>query len=235
MSAGNNLDIVQILLDSSIVVKIDLLLLVLASVVSWGIIFKKKTQFKKLKGLNEDFEEVFFSTPTLKETYDITRDVDNSPYKAIFDDGYTEFLKIRDTYHGDLGMVREYLKDFGTSSFERAMKNGMVKEDEKMSEGLTTLASIGSITPFVGLFGTVWGIIDAFAGLAAGGATLETVAPGIAEALVATAIGLIAAIPAVWYYNQFNAFKHHINENVISFGEKFINQVQRTISAKTVN
>ena len=130
MSAGNNLDIVQILLDSSIVVKIDLLLLVLASVVSWGIIFKKKTQFKKLKGLNEDFEEVFFSTPTLKETYDITRDVDNSPYKAIFDDGYTEFLKIRDTYHGDLGMVREYLKDFGTSSFERAMKNGMVKEDE---------------------------------------------------------------------------------------------------------
>ena len=233
MSAGGNLDIFQILLDSSIVVKIDLALLVLASIVSWGIIFKKKVQLNKLQNLNDDFEEVFFSASSLKETYDITREVESSPYKSVFDDGYTEFLKIRDTNQGDLLKVKEYLRDFGVSSFERAMKNGLVKEDAKMSDGLTTLASIGSITPFVGLFGTVWGIIDAFAGLAAGGATLETVAPGIAEALVATAIGLIAAIPAVWYFNKFNAIKHHINEDVMSFGERFINQVQRTISART--
>ncbi|MAE58117.1 MAG: Tol-Pal system subunit TolQ [Halobacteriovorax sp.] len=232
MSAGGNLDIVQILWDSSAVVKLDLGLLVLASVVSWGIIIKKKLQFNKLQKLNTDFQDVFEGSPTLKETHDVTREVELGPYKAVFDDGYEEFLKIRDTYNGDLHKVREYLKDFGAESFERAMRNGMVSEEEKMSEGLTTLASIGSITPFVGLFGTVWGIIDAFAGLAAGGATLETVAPGIAEALVATAIGLVAAIPAVWYFNKFNSIKHHINENVISFSEKFINQVQRTISAR---
>ncbi len=222
MSAGGNLDIVQILWDSSAVVKLDLGLLILASVVSWGIIIKKKLQFNKLQKLNIDFQDIFEGSPTLKETHDVTREVELGPYKAVFDDGYTEFLKIRDTYNGDLHKVREYIKDFGAESFERAMRNGMVSEEEKMSDGLTTLASIGSITPFVGLFGTVWGIKNAFQEIAIQeSSNLAVVAPGIAEALLATALGLLAAIPAVIFYNKLSGDSQKVISGVEEFTEEF--------------
>lgn len=234
MSTGGNLDIFQILLEASIVVKLDLALLVLASVVGWGIIFRKKLQFNKINKVNEDFYNIFEDSSSLKDIYVSSRDVGDSQFKTLFETGYEEFQKIRDANNGDLIKVHGHFKDFGMESLERAMKSGLAYEEEKMNESLTTLASIGSVTPFVGLFGTVWGIIDAFAGLAQGGATLETVAPGIAEALVATAIGLVAAIPAVWYFNKFNAMKGYASESMISFGEKFINEVQRLLTVKTM-
>ncbi len=235
MSTGGNLDIFQILLESSLVVKLDLALLVAASVVAWGIIFKKKMQFNKLQKVNEDFFNLFEESSTLKDVYTSSRNTEESPFKTLFESGYEEFQKIREANSGDLVKVHSHFRDFGMDSLERAMKSGLTYEEEKMSESLTTLASIGSVTPFVGLFGTVWGIIDAFAGLAQGGATLETVAPGIAEALVATAIGLVAAIPAVWYYNKFNSMKGSASEAMISFGERFINEVQRLLTVKTMD
>ena len=104
-----------------------------------------------------------------------------------------------------------------------------------MQSYLSLLASIGSISPFIGLFGTVWGIIDSFSGLASGSATLDVVAPGIAEALVATAVGLGAAIPAVWFFNYFNNRVDKINSEIKKFEQDFLNLIERTMVADKEN
>ena len=109
------------------------------------------------------------------------------------------------------------------------MRKGVNRSNNNLNNFLSTLASIGSVTPFVGLFGTVWGIIDSFTGLASGGATIEAVAPGIAEALVATAIGLAAAIPAVFFYNHFSNEIAKINNEMEIFGQEFLNVVERSL------
>ena len=109
------------------------------------------------------------------------------------------------------------------------MKKGANSSNIDLEDRLSTLASIGSVTPFVGLFGTVWGIINSFTGLAGGGATLDAVAPGIAEALVATAVGLAAAIPAVWFYNSFNTRVETLNTGIDSFEQELLNSVERSI------
>lgn len=233
MNGHQGLDIFQIMLEASIVVKLDLLLLILASVVSWGIIFKKTSFFKTLNQANVDFMNLFNNSSSLKEIHDHSRSMAMSPYRRLFEAGYEEFNKMREANDGDLMKLKEHFRDFGMVSLERSLNASMVKVEEDMGDSLTTLASIGSITPFVGLFGTVWGIIDSFASLSKGGATIETVAPGIAEALVATAIGLVAAIPAVWFYNKFSSRKAKMRESLVSFGEHFINEVERVIVKKT--
>jgi biopolymer transport protein TolQ len=233
MNAHQGLDIFQIMLEASIVVKLDLLLLVMASVVSWGIIFKKTTFFKELNEANVDFMNLFNNSSSLKEIHDHSKTMAMSPYRRLFEAGYEEFIKMREAKGGDLMKLKQHFSEFGMVSLERSLNASMVRVEEDMGDSLTTLASIGSITPFVGLFGTVWGIIDSFAALSQGGATIETVAPGIAEALVATAIGLVAAIPAVWFYNKFNSRKAKMRESLVSFGEHFINEVERIIAKKT--
>ncbi len=233
MSATHGLSIYQIMLDASIVVKLDLLLLVLASVVSWGIIFKKMAFFKSLNEANDQFINLFNNSSSLKEIHDHSKKMEMSPYRVLFEAGYDEFLKMRDANGGDLYQLKNHFKDFGMVSLERSLNASMVKVEEDMGDSLTTLASIGSISPFVGLFGTVWGIIDSFASLSSGGATIETVAPGIAEALVATAVGLVAAIPAVWFYNKFGSRKSKMRESLVSFGEHFLNEVERILVKKT--
>lgn len=233
MGANHNLDFVQILWDASIVVKLDLLLLVLASVVSWGIIFRKSSLFKSMNRRNTDFLHLFDKGSSLKEIYSDAASMEESPYRSLFEAGYTEFVKLREANEGDLVTLRQHFTDFGMSALERSLNGAITKVEEEMGDSLTTLASIGSITPFVGLFGTVWGIIDAFAGLAQGGATLETVAPGIAEALIATAVGLVAAIPAVWFYNKFGSRKAKMRESLNNFSEKFINEIERILAKRT--
>jgi biopolymer transport protein TolQ len=233
MTNEHGLDILQIMLEASWVVQADLLLLILASVVSWGIIFRKKMFFKAINNDNGEFYEVFEKTESLKHLSDELTAHEETPAARVFAAGYVEFQKLREANGGDLVHLRHHYATFGTKSLERALSAAITEEEEEMSESLTTLASIGSITPFIGLFGTVWGIIDSFASLAQGGATLETVAPGIAEALVATAVGLVAAIPAVWYYNKFGSEKRAIKESLTAFCEKFINEVERNIANKT--
>jgi len=233
MSSEHGMDFVKIILDAGLVVKLDLLLLIIASVVSWGIIFKKIALFKKIKASDEDFYEEFDSADSLSELFERSNTIGPSPASRTFNAGYNEFTKIREANGGDLVRVRKHFTDFGMKSIERSLDCAIVKEEEVMGDSLTTLASIGSITPFVGLFGTVWGIIDSFANLAKGGATLEMVAPGIAEALIATGAGLVAAIPAVWYYNKFGSRKAKIKESLSVFGEKFVNEVERILASKT--
>ncbi|MFG1494731.1 MotA/TolQ/ExbB proton channel family protein [Halobacteriovorax sp. GFR7] len=230
---GHNLDIFQILLDSSIVVKLDLLLLILASVLSWTIIFQKRSLFNKTEKANREFKNFFSGVASLEEAYHDAQTIEDSPLKKLFLSGYRELKKTEIALGEDYGLIKEHYSSIANQSMERTLSNEAVEVDQQMSNGLTTLASIGSITPFVGLFGTVWGIIDSFSGLASGGATLETVAPGIAEALVATAVGLVAAIPATWYFNKFGQRRNKLREQLHIFGNQFINEVERYISSKS--
>ena len=149
----------------------------------------------------------------------------------MFRHGFGELKKIRERLQetGREEELRSYLTDHGMAALERSLKQGANEAAEVMDNRLSTLATIGSISPFIGLFGTVWGIIDAFAGLATGGGSIEAVAPGIAEALVATAVGLAAAIPAVWGFNYFSNKIANITMEMESFGQEFLNYIERNV------
>lgn len=220
------LDIVKIILNSGIVVKGVLLLLFFCSIVSWAIILKKIKNIKRLEKDNNEFLDIYHACENLKEIQMKTEHLPNSPYKIMFLEGFSELDKLRTQYGGK---IKNHIRDFGIGSLERALKKGANEANLKTGNLLSTLASIGSVSPFIGLFGTVWGIINSFTGLATGGATLDAVAPGIAEALVATAIGLFAAIPAVWFFNKISGEISKLNIKMESFGEGFLNNVERSL------
>lgn len=224
------LNILEIILDSGVVVKLVLLSLIIASVVSWAIILKKYSFFKSMNEKNEKFLRIFGNAKSMAEVMEKTATMPTSSYKTMFLRGYSELQQIKTTINDKKDTTpKDYFKEFGFTSIERALSVGINDSNVISEKLLTTLASIGSITPFVGLFGTVWGIIDSFTGLAKGGASLTAVAPGIAEALVATAVGLIAAIPAVWFYNYFSNQNSELNTNMNSFYQRFLNVVERAI------
>lgn len=234
MQLNNNMDIFKILLDSGPVVKMVLVLLVVASVLSWAIILKKKKTLSKIKKNNNDFLEIYNNSGNLKEVYDLSADLPFSPFKVMFAEGFNELNKIRETFKNEnTGKgLHNHFKDFGLGVLERGLKKGVNVSNQELNHLQSTLASIGSISPFVGLFGTVWGIINSFTGLAGGGGTLDAVAPGIAEALVATAVGLAAAIPAVWAYNYYSSEYSKLNDEMETFGQDFLNTVERTLVTK---
>jgi len=228
---GAKLDILNIIWHSGFVVKVVLGLLIAASVYSWAIILKKKKLFAEVEENNKKFFEVYSTTENLKEIMLKAEMMPFSPYKALYTNGYKELVKMKEAYtgqHQKSGLAFHF-QNFGMGVLERGLKKGANETNDELSKLLPTLASIGSVTPFVGLFGTVWGIIDAFSGLATGGGSIDAVAPGIAEALVATAVGLAAAIPAVWFYNHFNSVNDKMNSEMESFGQDFINVVERSI------
>jgi biopolymer transport protein TolQ len=225
-----NLDILQIIWQSGIVVKLVLLMLILSSVVSWAIIVKKKKLVAELQGNNKKFLEVYNTSENLKDVMLKSEMLPFSPYKSLFVNGYQELVKVKEAYSNQhKSGLSFHFQNFGMGVLERGLKKGVNETNEELNKLLSTLASIGSVTPFVGLFGTVWGIIDAFSGLATGGGSIEAVAPGIAEALVATAVGLIAAIPAVWFFNHFNNVNEQLNSDMESFGQDFLNVVERSV------
>lgn len=225
-----NLDILKIILQSGFVVKFVLALLIIASVVSWAIILKKHKLFKEIAANNEKFYEIYQSSENLKDILLKSEMLPFSPYKALFTNGYAELVKIREAYTSQhKSGLAFHFQNFGLGILERGLKKGVNESNAQLSGLLSTLASIGSVAPFIGLFGTVWGIIDAFSGLAGGGGSIDAVAPGIAEALVATAMGLAAAIPAVWFYNYFNNQNDMANSDMESFGQDFLNVVERSI------
>lgn len=229
MQSGS-LDLFKIIMHSGIVVKIVLALLVGSSVLSWAIIFKKRKIFKEVLENNNRFYEVYTTAENLKDVLIKSEMLPFSPYKSLFTNGYSELIKIKDAYSGQhKSGIAFHFQNFGMGILERGLKKGVNETNEELSGMLSTLASIGSVAPFIGLFGTVWGIIDAFTGLAGGGGSIDAVAPGIAEALVATAVGLAAAIPAVWFYNHFNSLNEKINSEMESFGQDFLNVVERSI------
>ncbi|MBY0415514.1 MAG: MotA/TolQ/ExbB proton channel family protein [Bdellovibrionales bacterium] len=228
---GAKLDILHIIWQSGIVVKIVLGLLIASSVYSWAIILKKKKMFAEAQENNEKFFEIYNNSENLKDIMLKSEMLPFSPYKALYTNGYKELVKMKEAYVGQhqKSGLSFHFQNFGMGVLERGLKKGANETNEELSKTLSTLASIGSVSPFVGLFGTVWGIIDAFSGLAGGGGSIDAVAPGIAEALVATAVGLAAAIPAVWFYNHFNSVNERFNSEMESFGQDFINVVERSI------
>lgn len=225
---NGELDILQIILESGFVVKGVLILLIVASVVSWAIVMMKKKLIKELQSNNQLFKDVYDNSSSLNDVGDKVAQLPFSPYKSMFSSGFKELQKMNSHFSSE-DQLKKHFEKFGFESIIRSLKLGQHEAHLELEKSLSTLASIGSVTPFVGLFGTVWGIIDSFTGLASGGATIDAVAPGIAEALVATAVGLAAAIPAVWFYNHFNAQNELMQAEMDNFEKEFINVVERTL------
>ena len=163
--SSSNLDLIKIMWESGFVVKGVLLLLVAASVYSWAIIFFKMRSFKLLEKQNRIFWNHYLAASDLEDAFERTADLPLSPYKITFNMGYAEWAKIQESgIH-----PRQVLQEFGTQIIERSMHRARNHSNQQMEKSLATLASVGSISPFVGLFGTVWGIIDSFAALSSGG------------------------------------------------------------------
>jgi biopolymer transport protein TolQ len=222
----NNLSIVQLLLHASWVVQAVVALLVLGSIASWAAIFRKLFALKRVNSLNEEFERNFWSGKSLNDLY--ASAAQNSrlggPMERIFANGMREYQKLRERRITDPGALLDGAR--------RAMRASLQRELDTIESNLAFLASVGSVSPYVGLFGTVWGIMHAFTGLASmQTVTLATVAPGFAEALVATAIGLFAAIPAVVAYNRYSHDIDRIANGLETFMEEFSNILQRNLGA----
>ena len=224
---NQDLDILQLVLHASWVVQLVMLSLMLVSIASWAAIFRKIFALQRVKSLNEVFEREFWSGSSLNELYTTaaSKGVNSGPMERIFASGMREFQKLRERRVNDVPTLMDGAR--------RAMRASFQREMDEVESNLSFLASVGSVSPYVGLFGTVWGIMHAFTGLAAlQQVTLATVAPGIAEALVATAIGLFAAIPAVIAYNRFARDLDRIAISHETFIEEFSNILQRNVSAQ---
>ena len=226
-----DLNILQILWDSGVVVKIVLLILIIASIISWAIIIQKNKKFKSIEFDNSQFQELFTNSHHLSEIFEESKLYQDSPTALMFQKGYLELIKIREKLKstGQSEKLQEYFRESGIGALERSLLQGAGQFNLLVSNRLATLASISSVSPFIGLFGTVWGIINSFSGLASGGGSIEAVAPGIAEALVATAVGLAAAIPASWAYNIFSNKISLLETQMESFGQDFLNLIERSI------
>lgn len=224
---NQDLDILQLVMHASLVVQLVMALLMLVSIASWSAIFRKIFALQRVKSLNEVFEREFWSGSSLNELYTTaaSKGVNSGPMERIFASGMREFQKLRERRISDVATLMDGAR--------RAMRASFQREMDEVESNLSFLASVGSVSPYVGLFGTVWGIMHAFTGLAAlQQVTLATVAPGIAEALVATAIGLFAAIPAVIAYNRFARDLDRIAISHETFIEEFSNILQRNVSAQ---
>ncbi len=222
-----DLSIIDLVLHASWVVQLVMLLLISVSIASWAAIFRKLFSLKRVKAMNEDFEREFWSGTSLNDLYAAA--VQNArqagPMERIFASGMREFQKLRERRIDDVSTLMDGAR--------RAMRVSYQRELDQIESSLSFLASVGSVSPYVGLFGTVWGIMHAFTGLASmTQVTLASVAPGIAEALVATAIGLFAAIPAVVAYNRFARDIDRVAIRQETFIEEFSNILQRNMGSQ---
>jgi biopolymer transport protein TolQ len=227
---NQDFSIVHLLLNASWVVQLVVLLLLGVSVVSWAAIFRKVLALKRMNQLNDAFERDFWSGKSLNELFSAATQNAKlaGPMERIFASGMREYQKLRERRITDSSLLMDGAR--------RAMRASFQREMDAVESNLTLLASAGSVSPYVGLFGTVWGIMHAFTGLAAlQQVTLAKVAPGIAEALVATAIGLFAAIPAVLAYNRFSRDIDRVSIKLETFIEEFSNILQRNVGAQSTS
>lgn len=219
---NDQLSIIQLVLEASIPVKLVILLLVLASVSSWAIIFRKRMVIGRARREADHFENHFWSGGDLAQLYrQIEARGGSAGMASIFEFGFREFARLRQ--QGVTNVSDQLLE-----GSRRAMRVAQLKEIDRLEFSLATLATVGSTSPYVGLFGTVWGIMSAFSALGTvQQATLAQVAPGISEALVTTAIGLFAAIPAVIAYNRFADQVGRLELRFDAFIEEFSTILQR--------
>ncbi len=224
MSVSQDLSILTLIINASVLAQAVMALLLVVSLMSWTYIFRKWFVLKKAQRQTEEFERDFWSGKDLNALYQsAAHDRHGSgSLERIFEAGMREFMKLKASQRADAGVQLEGAR--------RAMRATYQREMDYLEAHLAFLASVGSVSPYVGLFGTVWGIMNSFRGLAnVGQATLSHVAPGIAEALIATAIGLFAAIPAVVAYNRFAGDVNQLAIRFDAFTEEFSNILQRQV------
>jgi biopolymer transport protein TolQ len=223
MEVTQDLSFVHLIANASVLVQLVMGLLLLVSLMSWWFIFIKMFTIRRETALATAFEEEFWRNANMADLYKqvgATPRAQQGALERIFAAGVTEFVKLKKQYGTGNSVVMEGAR--------RAMRATYQREMDRLESRLSFLATVGSVSPYVGLFGTVWGIMNAFRGLAnVGQATLAHVAPGIAEALVATAMGLFAAIPAVVAYNRYAHDIDRLATRFDSFTEEFSNVLQR--------
>jgi biopolymer transport protein TolQ len=214
-------NILTMVLGSGLVVKSVLILLVGLSVWSWAITVAKILQFRRVRNDSEEFSSIFWESRNLSAIDDSSRRLAASPLAQVFATAYKELGALIQEREKRTDETAGRVNELGI--LERSLKKAAIKEGLKLEKGVTFLATVASSAPFIGLFGTVWGIMSAFQGLSqAKSTTIQAVAPGISEALVATAIGLAAAIPAAIAYNYFAVAIRHSKDQMEAFSSEFL-------------
>lgn len=218
---ANEFSIYDLIWNATPVVQGVLLLLVVMSVWTWGIVVTKVKTIGRAKRESDKFEEVFWSSKNLAQISEISRKMSDSPLAQVFAAGHRELTAVLNSKTSD--------SEYGAiQNIDRALKKAKTEEVTRLETGTTMLATTASAAPFIGLFGTVWGIMHAFIGLAqVKSSSIQAVAPGISEALVATAIGLAAAIPAAIFYNYFMQQVRIMTRTMDMFSAEFLNIARR--------
>ena len=209
----DDVSVLNLFLEAGIVVKIVMLILFIASILSWIVIVERSIFFRKIKKLNDNFLKKFWSGKDLDNLYKEVSN-DGSVYGAmsLFKNSFDEYNSIK-SYQN--------ISELDLESINRSMRVSIASDEEEMNKHLPFLANVGSVSPYVGLLGTVWGIMTSFQGLSdATQATINAVAPGISEALIATGMGLFAAIPAVVAFNKFTSESENISQSTLIFAEE---------------
>ena len=224
-------NVVQMIMHAGPVVKVVLLILFLFSIISWAIIFMKWRYLRKAGQDTAYFLDLFWESTALNQIYQESEDLAWSPVAQLFRSGYSELrrsMKVQNPSQ-TLEMVRQPIMD----NVERSLRKASIDQTNRMERALSFLATTGNTTPFIGLFGTVWGIMEAFRGIGMkGSASLAVVAPGISEALIATAVGLGAAIPAVIAFNTFTSKVVSLRSEMETFSSDFLSLVERQVVKK---
>lgn len=228
VEVATNQSLLAMVLSSGIVVQMVLILLCILSLWSWTITIAKFFQFRKARADTDEFNSIFWEARNFSRIEDNCKRLENSPMAQIFRFGYRELCQIMEV-SGERFSSRDNV-EADMQAVERALKRGEFEQGLRLERGTTFLATVASAAPFIGLFGTVWGIMTAFHGLSnMKSTTLQAVAPGISEALVATAIGLVAAIPAAVAYNYFVVAVRHYKEEMDKFSADFVTVARRYI------
>lgn len=221
------MDTLSLLGGTGPVVKFVLLSLVFCSVFSWTIIFAKWQSFKNAAKETDQFLDLFWNAKSLENIFNESKNFSASPVSNVFRAGYLEFQKIS-ARSQEAGSSLATMMGSGIENVQRALRKASIAESMKLEKMVPYLATIASVAPFIGLFGTVWGIMSSFQSLGLGGpATLQRVAPGISEALIATAVGLAAAIPAVIGYNQYAQRMRTFRNDMDNFSSDLTNILKR--------
>ena len=224
----SDFSVIDLFLQASLIVQLVMILLLMVSIISWIVIFERHFNLSRIKQANKEFEKEFWSGKDLNELYEGIDKISNNELVGslrVFKHGFGEFLRLS---------AGQQITIEDLESVNRAIRVSLAREEESLMHPLPFLANVGSVSPYVGLFGTVWGIINSFQGLSdATQATINAVAPGISEALVATALGLFAAIPAVVAYNRFASDSDTQLQQSSVFGEELASILYRqTVKAK---
>ncbi|HLG18951.1 MAG TPA: protein TolQ [Bdellovibrionota bacterium] len=226
------LNVLKLVLDAGLVVKFVLFLLIAFSIISWAIIFHKRRVLRRSRRNSEKFLEEFWNQKNMETAYRKAKEMTYCPVGAVFAAGYQELLKARESAGGAKVQLKPDEVAGILENVERSLRRTALAQQAMLEQRVTFLATTGSSAPFIGLFGTVWGIMNSFLNIGASGATnLAVVAPGISEALIATAVGLFAAIPAVIGYNYCVAHIRSLQREMDTFTNDFLNIIKRQLGA----